>query len=281
MPTHYETLGVDKTATSDEIKRAYRKLASQHHPDRGGETARFQEIQAAYDTLIDNEKRQLYDHEQANPFARGFAGGNFHGADPFDHLRNMFGFDTNEFFRQHGSHRKNRNLRIIIELNLEDLLQPGFKLIEITGPSGKKTIRIDIPMGVRHGQTLKYSGLGDQSNPNIPPGDLLAEVVIRPHPNFRVMDFDLVSDITIDCLDAMTGTDVVVTGLDRKELAFTIHPGTAPGTKYNLRGQGLPLPNSNLRGDLIIVVNLSVKKLEGHLLKSVNELKQKINENRS
>lgn len=281
MPNYYETLGVEKNANQDEIKRAYRKLASQHHPDRGGDTARFQEIQAAYDTLNDVEKRQQYDHQLANPFASGFRRGNFQDQDPFDHIRTMFGFDTGDFFRQHNQPRKNRNLRIILELSLEDLLQSSFKLIDISGPNGKKTIRIDIPIGVRHGQTLKYSGLGDHSNPNLAPGDLLAEVHVRPHPNFRPIDFDLVSDITIDCLDAMTGAEAVITGLDRKDLVFTIHPGTAPGTKYKLKGQGLPLPNSNLRGDLIVVVNLSVRKLEGHLLKSVHELKQKLNENRS
>ena len=101
MTDHYATLGVTKTASADEIKRAYRKLASQHHPDKGGDTAKFQEIQTAYDTLSDPQKRQQ--HDNPNPFGGGFPGGHqagFQGGFPGGFSFNVNGFDMNDVFGQ-------------------------------------------------------------------------------------------------------------------------------------------------------------------------------------
>jgi DnaJ-class molecular chaperone len=280
MPNYYEILGVNADADADTIKRAYRSLASKNHPDKGGDTARFQEIQIAYDTLSDPERRGQYDHQLNNPFVgmkfRSNPGA-FDHTDPFEHFRSVFGFsnEASEYFAQ----RKNRNVRIAVDLTLEESLSDSFKILEFDSGQEKKNIRIDIPAGVHNHQLLKYSRLGIQQNPNLPPGDLLVEIVFRKHPKFHVVDHALVLNYVIDCLDAITGCSLRVTGLDQKELEFTVRPGTQPGTKYKLKSQGLRKFNSQDRGDLIVIIDLSVPQLDKNQLELLQQIKQSINEN--
>jgi DnaJ-class molecular chaperone len=281
MPNYYEILGVNADADADTIKRAYRSLASKNHPDKGGDTARFQEIQIAYDTLSDPERRSQYDHQLTNPFNGmkfHFNPGNFDHADPFEHFRSVFGFGAEQFGRQRAQPRRNRSLRISIEVGLDETLTDQSKFIQI---NGDKNIKIDIPKGVRSGQTFKYGGLGDRSNQNLPPGDLLVDVHVRPHPKFQVSNFDLITIVEIDCLDALTGCQTYITNLEGNQLQFNVSPGTTPGTKYKMKGQGLFVPNSSLRGDLIAVIQLTIKKLDSDQIKLVQQLKQQIHENRS
>lgn len=281
MANHYETLGIDSNADQDAVKRAYRSLASRNHPDKGGDTARFQEIQAAYDVLSDPERRRQYDHELSNPFPGGqfhFHAGDFDHNDPFEHFRAMFGFGAEQFGRQRAQQRRNRSLRISIEVDLRETLDNQTKFIQI---NGNKNVQIDLPRGVRTGQTFKYSGLGDASNPNIPPGDLLIDVHVRDHPRFQISNFDLITVVEIDCLDALTGCTASIINLEGNQLQFTISPGTGSGNKYKMKGQGLAVPNSPIRGDLIAVVQLTVKKLDTHQIELVQQLKQRIHENRS
>lgn len=279
MTNYYEILGVDANADVDTIKRAYRTLASKHHPDKGGDTGKFQEIQAAYDVLSDPERRRQYDHELSNPFPGGqfhFHSSDFDHGDPFEHFRSMFGFGTEQFGRQRAPQRRNRSLRISLEIDLETTLSDQTKYIQI---NGNKNVKIDLPKGVRSGQTFKYTGLGDATNLNLPPGDLLVDIHVRPHHKFQVNNFDLITVIEIDCLDALTGCQVDITNLEGNKLQFSIAPGTSPGTKYKMRGQGLVIPNSPSRGDLIAVVQLTIKKLDPHQIELVQNLKQRIYEN--
>ena len=281
MANYYEILGVNTDADADTIKRAYRSLASRNHPDKGGDTAKFQEIQAAYDVLSDPQRRQQYDHELTNPFPGGqfhFHAGNFDHGDPFEHFRNMFGFGSEQFGRQRSQPRRNRSLRISIEIDLVDTLVDQSKFIQI---NKDKNVKIDLPRGVRSGQTFKYSGLGDASNPNLPPGDLLVDVHVRPHPSFQVTNFDLITVVEIDCLDALTGCQASIVNLQGNKLEFNIAPGTGAGAKYKMRGQGLAVPNSPVRGDLIAVVQVSVKKLDPAQIQLVQQLKQSLYENQS
>lgn len=281
MANYYEILGVNADADADTIKRAYRGLASRNHPDKGGDTAKFQEIQSAYDVLSDPQRRQQYDHELSNPFPGGqfhFHAGNFDQGDPFEHFRSMFGFGAEQFGRQRAQQRRNRSLRISIEISLEETLNNQSKFIQI---NGAKNVQIDLPRGVRSGQTFKYSGLGDITNPNLPPGDLLVDIHVRPHPKFQVSNFDLITAVEIDCLDALTGCQASVVNLEGNKLEFTVASGTAPGAKYKMRGQGLAVPNSPLRGDLVAVVHLSIKKLDSAQIELVQQLKQNLYENQS
>jgi len=276
MKNYYQSLGIEENASMDEIKKAFRSLASRYHPDKGGDTAKFQEIQEAYSILGDENKKQQYDMERKNPFPQfHFRSRNFDGINPFEEI---FNFGSEDFFRQ-GNRRKNKNIRIGITVSLEDTLAPIEKYIQIKTSSGLKNVRIDIPRGIRSQQTFKYSGLGDESNPNFSPGDLIVDVFISPNEKFQISGSDLITIIKIDCLDAITGCQTKIQGLDGKELEFNILPGTQPGAKYKLKGQGLFVANTSIRGDLFVVVNLTVKKLDQKGLELVLNLKSQLNEN--
>lgn len=278
MLNYYEVLGVNENATADEIKKAFRVLASRHHPDKGGDTAKFQQIQEAYATLGDDQKRQQYDIQRKNPFPQfQFRSGNFDGFDPFSE---MFGFNPDQFFRQRTEQRRNRNLKIALVVTLEETLNPIEKVIQLQGQQGNRTIKIDIPQGARAGQVFKYPGLGDSNISNLPPGDLLVELHIHPHEKFQANGTDLYTSVTVDCLDAITGCQIKISGLDGTELEFGLYPGTQPGAKYKLKGQGLYVPNSNIRGDLFAIINLTVKKLDKSSIDLIEKLKPQLNENR-
>lgn len=279
MSTYYEVLGVQENATQDEIKKAFRVLASKHHPDKGGDTATFQRIQEAYGVLGDEQKRQQYDMQRQNPFP-GFRFHHQNVGEGFDPFSEIFGFGPEGFFRQRAEPRKNRSLRIQLVIDLADTLSPISKYIQVNGPQGTKNVKIDLPQGVRTGQTIKYPGLGDNSNPNLPPGDLLVEIHVRPDDRFQINNVDLYTIVFVDCLDAITGCNTKIQGLDGRELEFSVLPGTQPGAKYKLKGQGLYVPNSSIRGDLYAVINLTVKKLDPNSIDLIRKVKEQINENR-
>jgi len=158
MSTHYETLGVNESATQDEIKKAYRKQASQHHPDKGGDTAKFQEIEAAYRTLSDPAQREQYDHAQRNPGGFRF---NVNGADGIppemaEIFRNFgFGSGWEHFGKQHQA-RRNRDMRIDIAIQLSETLEEQVRTVSVQTSNGQReTVQVRIPRGVTHGTTLK------------------------------------------------------------------------------------------------------------------------------
>lgn len=279
MSTFYEVLGVNEKASQDEIKKAFRSLASKHHPDKGGDTATFQKIQEAYATLSDEQKRQQYDMQRQNPFP-GFQFNHQHFQQGFDPFSEIFGFGPEGFFRQKAEPRRNRNLKIGMVIELADTLEPISKVIQINLPQGTKNVKIDLPRGVRSGQTFKYSGLGDTSISNLPAGDLLVEIHINPNERFQVNNVDLHTTVFVDCLDAMIGCSTKILGLDGRELEFSVLPGTQPGAKYKLRAQGLYLPNSSIRGDLYATINLTVKKLDPSGIDLIKKVKEQLNETR-
>jgi len=267
--THYDTLGVGENATPDEIKKAYRKLASQHHPDKGGDTEKFQAIQSAYDTLADNDKRQRYDHERRNPGGVHFQ---FHQGDINDIFR-QFGFpggmDPFGQFRHPQQPRRNKDLRIELPVPLVTTLEDQVKTISVQTTNGtRETVEVKIPRGVVTGTQIKYSGLGDNLFNTIPRGDLYVQITVHPADGFSVNGIDLYTKFNVNCLTAIAGGNAVVVGLDAKEFTITIPPGTQPGTKFRLSNQGLNQLNSDQRGNLyaemsvIIPQNFTTDQLE-------------------
>lgn len=278
---HYETLGVDKTATPDEIKKAYRKLASLHHPDKGGETHKFQEIQVANEILSDSNKRQQYDMELAGGGHRQF---HFHSSsgmgpddmsgggagDLFEHLRRQFGFgfsgspDPFGQFRQANQQRqapRNRDVRIAIQLDLVDNLTELTKTLNITLPGNmKENIEIKIPKGVHTGSTIRYAGLGDHSVPNAPRADLYVQFHLRQHERFEQHGIDLVTTLNINCLEAVVGCSKSVKGIDGSEFMVNIPAGTQYGAKFGIPDQGLYTTDHPGRGRLVVLVDIYVPK---------------------
>lgn len=278
MENYYKILDVDENSTAEDIKKSYRSLASKHHPDKGGDTATFQKIQQAYSVLGDQEKRKEYDFLRNNQHSGfRFTGENFNSN--FDPFGEIFGFNPEHFFRQKTTQRKNRNIKITLTISLEETLDKIEKILELNFGNENKTVKIDLPRGVKSHSTFKYTGLGDRTLLHFPPGDLLVDVVIADNKKFQPMGNDLITTISIDCFDAMLGSVVKIEGLDGKELEFNINPGTQPGAKYKLKGQGLYVPGSSIRGDLLVVVELTVKKYNEKEINLIKTIKSKLDEN--
>jgi curved DNA-binding protein len=259
----YQTLGVSETATQDEIKQAFRKLASKHHPDKGGDTSKFQEIQQAYDILSDPEKRQQYDLELQG-LSRGGMRFQWNSQEGSIHdLFRGFGFGEDNPFERMRQPRRNKDIRIKIDLSLEETLQSVGKTIQIQTTNGhKETLNINIPRGIEHGSTIKYTGLGDNFFETLPRGDLYIVISLLPHDRFRLVNSDLVTDLRIDAIDAMIGTQREITGIDGRTFLLTIPAGCQPGTRLRIKDQGLYSTNSLHRGNIIVEVVVEVQPIK-------------------
>lgn len=273
---YYSVLGVPKGASDDEIKKAYRKLAMKHHPDRGGDQTQFQKIQEAYATLGDPQKRQEYDHPQQHH--QGFS---FHfggPGNPLDEIFASFGFGAGHdpFAHMRQQARRNKDLRIQIELELSSTLQDQRKTISVQTTTGERqTVEVNIPRGIATGHQMRYPGLGDNMFNSIPRGDLYVNFVIREDPRFAVEGFDLVYRINVNCLDAMTGIEVDVPNVEGRVFRLNIPTGTRHGTRLRLPNQGLYEINTTRRGNLIVEVTLTIPTVNNSAAKDlIEQLKQ-------
>jgi len=265
MSDHYSTLGVDRNSSPDDIKKAYRKMAAQHHPDRGGDTAKFQEIQGAYETLSDPGKRQQYD----NPQPQGFPGGGFHfhqsqGFPPgFEDIFSAFGqgHPFGDMFGQRQPQR-NRTINLQTSITLEDAFYGKDLIANLQLPSGKnQTLEIKIPAGINDGTTLRLNQMGDDSVPNAPKGDIHLTVQVQPHSVFQRQGDDLIKQVDVSCIDAMLGKTIKITTIDNKTLDITVPEGTQHGQTLAAAGYGMPKVNDiRFKGRLLILINITVPK---------------------
>lgn len=245
---HYQTLGVAKTATPDEIKKAYRKLASQHHPDKGGDTATFQKIEEAYRILSDPNTRQQYDRPipQGNPF-EGFPGGgggfnfNFNGHD----LNDIFG----QMFNQHHQRHPNQPhaYRTAIHITLEQSYSGGNHPMKLQTNTQVHAVNIEIPKGVIDGGQMRYENL-------IPNASLIVEFRVQPHLKFERKGVNLHCIHSVSVLDLIVGTSFEFTTISGKTLEVRVPPKTQPHMHLKIAGEGMPIHGSNLFGDQIILL---------------------------
>lgn len=267
--THYETLGVAENATQEEIKRAYRKLAMQHHPDKGGDTNKFQEIQSAYDTIGNEQARQRYDMERrgGGQFRFNINGQDFNHGNMPPHMEDIlknFGFAfghgfSDDPFQNFRQPRKNKDLQVEITIPLSSTLSDQSKTISVQTTNGNRyPVTVDIPKGVSSHNRIKYPNLGDNFFESLPRGDLYIKVNVHNDTNFRVEGLDLIKLVDIDCLNAIIGVKVTIEGLDGKKFEISIPSGTQHGTKFRIINQGLYAINENIRGNLIIFVNIII-----------------------
>lgn len=276
MSTHYETLGVGKDATQDEIKKAYRKLASKHHPDKGGDTAAFQKIEEAYRTLSDPNKKAEYDNP-ARPFNFQDFGGQhgFDGMPPgFEDIFRNFGFGPGSPFGHHRQQpRKNKDLRVNIQVTLAETLSEQKKTLSIKTTNGHtEIVEVTIPRGIEQ-SVIKYPGLGDNFFNTLPRGDLYVHTQVLPDPRFGVNGLDLIARREIDCLQAMVGCDLEVEGLDGKKFVLSVPAGTQPGNMLRVRNEGLYAPSYNMKGNLMVELAVTVPK---YLTESQKDLVKQI-----
>jgi curved DNA-binding protein len=280
MTTHYETLGVGENFTADELKKAYRRLASQHHPDKGGDTKRFQEIQTAYDTLSDPNRRQQYDMQRQGG---GPGGVRFHwhtndGNMPNDigEIFRNFGFGGGDPFGQFRQQqpKRNKDLRIELPVTLASTLEEQRKTISVQTSNGhRETVEVNIPRGISNGNNIRYSGLGDNLFNTIPRGDLYVQISVLNDNNFAINGIDLYTKTSVNCFVATVGGKTNITTLDGKMYELTIPPGAQPGIKFRLSGQGLYEINSSRRGDLFVELGVTVpQNLSPEQLETVRSL---------
>ena len=241
---HYQTLGVAKTATADEIKKAYRKLASKHHPDKGGDTAKFQEIQTAYDILSDDSKRQAYDNPmpQGNPFG-GFPGGfSFHtGGGGFE--------DIFEMFNRQNQHQQRRQqvFRTPLVISLFQAYQGGEQVIKLQTQTGVQAVQITIPRGVSNGDQVRIDNVIDGAS-------LMVEFRVQNDLKFERRGHDLIASQQISVLDLIAGGSFEFTTLSGKTFEVNIKEKTQPYVQLRIPGQGMPIGNSGNFGDQIILI---------------------------
>jgi curved DNA-binding protein len=258
MTDLYNTLGVGKTATQEEIKSAYRKLASKHHPDRGGDTATFQKIQGAYDTLGDADKRAAHDNPQPQMGGFPFNNGGFPPG-----FEEMFRGGNNPFgdlFGRRQQPARNRTLNLQTQISLEEAFHGKELIANVQLPSGRdQVLEVKIPAGVHDGTTLRLSGMGDDSIPNMPRGDIHLTMHVLPHRDYLRPGDDLVKVLQINCLDAIIGKTMQFDTIDHKTLEVIINPGTQHGQILAVQGYGMPnIANANMKGRLLLTINIIV-----------------------
>lgn len=259
---HYTTLGVSKQATPDEIKKAYRKLASIHHPDKGGDTKRFQEIQSAYDTLIDPEKRNAYDNPGLN-HNHNMGGFNFH-FNGFDIHNNFF----DQMFRQaFNQQARQPTYRTQVFVSLEQVYNGGELQLKLQTNDNLYVSNIQIPKGVPDGKQIKYENL-------IPNSSLIVEFRIHAHLKFDRRGNDLICSQPVSVLDLIVGTEFEFVTLSGKSLEVKIPPKTQPHMHLKISGEGLPILNTQYYGDQIILLNPFLPDtIDETIIAAINKIK--------
>jgi DnaJ-class molecular chaperone len=284
---YYKILGVDKSATEEDIKKAFRKLAHQYHPDKkGGDEAKFKEVNEAYSVLGDKNKRAQYDRFGSagpnmggtgyqggfNPndfgfdfsgFQGGFGADGFESGDLNDILSSIFGGRRV---------RRGRDIQVDLDLTFEESIFGTEKKIHVNSKLVKQTdIEVKIPSGIDNGQMVRMTGLGE-TIPDGQPGDLYIRVHVKKHPTIRKEGYNLVTDTTITLSDALLGADKKIGTLEG-DITLKIPQGTNTGTILRVKGKGVP-QGRIARGDLYVRIMVKIpEKLSKEQKKLVEELK--------
>jgi DnaJ-class molecular chaperone len=251
MTDYYSTLGVPRTASADEIKKAFRKLASQHHPDKGGDTKKFQEIQAAYDTLGDDKKRAAYNNPQPQMPAGGF-----HQNFNFNEIFNIFG-------AQFQQPQQRGHARMTLWIKIQDVASPGTRVVAMGTQTGTHNIEITIPNGIEDGDNVQFSGLG--------PGGQDLVITFRIHPDraWQRTGNNIVTEHSASVWKLIAGGTMTMMDIRGNRIELGIPPRTQPGSLLRARGRGLP-DRSGKIGDMMVRIQAEIPtKISEELLAAI------------
>jgi curved DNA-binding protein len=266
---YYSILGINRNATPEEIKKAYRRLAMANHPDRGGDEAKFKQITEAYEILSNSDKRSAYD----NPQQQWQANNN---PPNFD---DIFGtFFGNGFSQQRRQPQGNRDITIAAKITLADVLQGKSLIAAYRLNSGREeSVHINIPPGANHGDTINYQGLGDDSNHKFPRGNLYVKIQVEKHTDWVRDNLDLITKRAVNVLDLLLGTTIQIKTLDNKDLSVNIPKGTNPGANFSIRGYGIPHIKNGKKGNIYIHIGAVVPKIDNQdYIEKIQEIKNGI-----
>jgi curved DNA-binding protein len=305
---YYEVLGVKKDSSTQDIKKAYRKLAMKYHPDRnkGDKEAeeKFKKLSEAYAVLSDPEKRKEYDTFGASGFQQRYSQEDiFRGFDLGDILKE-FGlggmgggfrassgqgspFET--FFFQGGgpgaggaSYRTTQqpvqgsDLTYELSVSLNEVLSGSEKTISLRRENKTENVSVKIPKGIKAGQKLRLAGKGSPSPYGGPPGDLFLIMKEQPHPVFTREGNNLIVEQRIPFSKACLGSEISVKSLEGKELKVKVPAGIQSQSKLRLKGHGLPAGKTGSRGDVYVKITVDVPQdLTNEQKKLIKELADK------
>jgi curved DNA-binding protein len=293
---YYKILGVSKGATSDEVKKAYRKLALKYHPDKNNGSkdyeAKFKEISEAYAVLSDPEKRNQYDTYGSSGFHQRYSREDiFRGFDINDILR-QFGFGTsgfssanfrsnngggssqhnfNSFFTQNSAAAgacgggcsqpvKGQDLTYQLSVSLEDVLSGAERQLTLRKNGKTENVSVKIPKGIEEGKRLRLKGKGGEAPMGGIPGDLYLKVQLEPHELFERRGEDLILTKQISFSEVCLGAKIEVQSLDGKKFVVNVPSGTNGDSRLRIKGQGLPSGPIGDRGDLYVKIGVKVPK---------------------
>lgn len=303
---YYKILGVDKTASADEMKKAYRKLALKYHPDKNpGDKeaeAKFKEINEAYAVLSDEKKRKEYDMYGAAGFQQRYSQEDIFRNFDLNDILGQFGFNTGggrtgfrfggggggspfDFFNQAGGGcggggcrpqaAKGEDQTYELAVTLVEVLNGAEKNISLRRSGTTENVSVKVPKGIESGKRLRLSGKGAAAPGGGQPGDLYLKVTVLPHEQFIRDGDNLIMEKKIPFSEACLGAAVEITTLDGKSFKIKVPAGVQPEAKLRIKGQGLPSGPIGERGDLYVKMLVQVpKQLTSEQERLVKELTQ-------
>ncbi len=289
----YATLGVTRNASDDDIRRAFRKLAKELHPDISkGNEERFKKVSSAYEILGDAEKRRAYDrgeidgrgdprHPGFRQYARGARAGAGAGAGPGGFDEFGFGDIFSDIFGSMGRGgagprtnftAKGQDVRYTLEVDFLEAALGATKRVTLPGGG---MLDLNVPAGVTDGQSLRLKGKGQRGAGGADPGDALIEVRVRPHPQFKREDDDILLELPVTIDEAVLGAKVEVPTISGR-VQLTIPKGTSSGRVFRMKGKGVKSAGRSEAGDQLVTVRIVLpEKIDDTLAYFFSEWRQK------
>jgi curved DNA-binding protein len=254
----YKTLEIDRSASESEIKKAYRKKAAEHHPDKGGDEAKFKDVNEAYQILSNSEKKKMYDQfGTTDPQQAGFHSGSFgrNGEHVFENVGDLFEEFFGGGFASSFRNRplRNKDIKLSLTCRLEDVYNQEEKLLSIDLPSGKRKVTLTLPANAETGTIIRLRGLGDHSIKDLEPGNLMVHLNLLEHDIYQKKGYDLHQEYPINILNILVGCHIELDHISTTKISWTLPEASQPTQTVRFKSKGMPKPNGSF-GDLYVTL---------------------------